>query len=506
MGEIKRFFECKNKDCEAKNKRWNNYIYQGEIQNCETCKRPTKAYRSIHSGKLFGRFKCERVIRGKICGSEWFSGNAYYNTWQKCLRCKNNCKPFYLKEHDQNGGVVTKRHPDHLCQKCIELKEETGNSFARCDESDDYSSESDDDYDEDYYWEYTNPGEYKLQNWFYTDDKVYLQAPCRLHDYKNRLESGSVKRAPSCDPYRKLYFLHLAMLAANKESSDKKKNALKNFNVFYTEKLEEKNKIEAPLIFYTERLRQRYETRYRKYRIDYEGLTLEKAKSLYENMLREIENDKKKAKNKREQKLREEKSKREKQAKKKKEEAKKKKLENWFYTADEIYPDAPFRLKDYRKMLDSGSVKEAPSCEPYRKLYFLHLEKLAAENQSDDKKKEAEKMFYKLYTAELREVANKKTKLAKKEAVSKTVAKTAPKDKTDDNKKKTNSSKKNQKNYQKKANNIDDNKENTTSAKTSKSQQNESSLEKKMAALTVSSSQKATRTSTSSRRVLTKLG
>jgi len=76
--------------------------------------------------------------KGKICGNEWFSGNAYFNTWQKCQKCHNKCKPYYLKEHDESNGVVTKPHPDRLCQKCMEFKEETGNSFARCDGREDY--------------------------------------------------------------------------------------------------------------------------------------------------------------------------------------------------------------------------------------------------------------------------------------------------------------------------------------------------------------------------------
>jgi len=46
--------------------------------------------------------------------------------------------------------------------------------------------------------------------------------------------------------------------------------------------------------------------------------------------------------------------------------------ENWFYTANKVFLDAPFRLQDYKEKLESGSVKEAPSCEPYQKLYFLH--------------------------------------------------------------------------------------------------------------------------------------
>jgi hypothetical protein len=70
------------------------------------------------------------------------------------------------------------------------------------------------------------------------------------------------------------------------------------------------------------------------------------------------------------------------------------------------------------------------------------LLKLAAENQSEDKKKKAGNMFNNLYSWKLIEVAKKKKRLAKKEAVlqlCKTAPKTAPKDKTGNNKEKTTS-------------------------------------------------------------------
>ena len=68
--------------------------------------------------------------------------------------------------------------------------------------------------------------------------------------------------------------------------------------------------------------------------------------------------------------------------------------------------------------------------------------KLAAENQSEDEKKKARNMFNNLYSIKLHEVAKKKKKLAKKEAVlqlRKTAAKAASKNKTGDNKEKTTS-------------------------------------------------------------------
>jgi hypothetical protein len=89
--------------------------------------------------------------------------------------------------------------------------------------------------------------------------------------------------------------------------------------------------------------------------------------------------------------------------------------ENWFYTADEVYLDAPFRLQDYKEKLESGSVKEAPSCEPYRKLYFLHLNRLAAENQPKNEKKKARVMFINLYSQKMLPFVKLQKNLAKKE-------------------------------------------------------------------------------------------
>jgi len=115
---------------------------------------------------------------------------------------------------------------------------------------------------------------------------------------------------------------------------------------------------------------------------------------------------------------------------------------NWFYSADEVYLDAPFRLQDYKEKLDSGSVKEAPSCEPYRQLYFLHLAVLAADKQSKDKKKKARNMFNNLYSVQIQKIANKNKKLTKKELANKAKANSPSKNKSDDNKENTNSAKK----------------------------------------------------------------
>ena len=93
--------------------------------------------------------------------------------------------------------------------------------------------------------------------------------------------------------------------------------------------------------------------------------------------------------------------------------------------------------------LDSGSVKEAPSCEPYRQLYFLHLAVLAAGKQSNDKKNKAKNMFNNLYRIQIEKVANKNKKLTKKEHANKAKANSPSKDKSDDNKENTNSAKKN---------------------------------------------------------------
>ena len=63
--------------------------------------------------------------------------------------------------------------------------------------------------------------------------------------------------------------------------------------------------------------------------------------------------------------------------------------------------------------LESGSVKEAPLCDPYRQLYFLHLAVLSAEKQSSDKKKKAKNMFNNLYSVNIQKIANKKKKIEK---------------------------------------------------------------------------------------------
>jgi len=93
--------------------------------------------------------------------------------------------------------------------------------------------------------------------------------------------------------------------------------------------------------------------------------------------------------------------------------------------------------------LDSGSVKEAPSCEPYRQLYFLHLAVLAADKQSKDKKKKARNMFNNLYSVQIQKVANKNKKLSKKELANKAKANSPSKNKSDDNKENSNSAKNN---------------------------------------------------------------
>jgi hypothetical protein len=70
------------------------------------------------------------------------------------------------------------------------------------------------------------------------------------------------------------------------------------------------------------------------------------------------------------------------------------------------------------------------------------LDKLAAENQPEEKRKKAWNKFSNLYSVKLNEVANEKKKLAKKESVLQlciTAPKTAPKDKTGNNKEKTTS-------------------------------------------------------------------
>ncbi|CBY38682.1 unnamed protein product [Oikopleura dioica] len=405
MGVITRFFECKNKNCHAENKRWDNDNYQEEIQNCpnKKCKRPTKAYRAVHRDKLFGEFKCEKKRKGKICGNEWFSGNAYFNTWQKCQKCHNKCKPYYLKEHDESNGVVTKPHPDRLCQKCMEFKEETGNSFARCDGREDYFVDEN----------------------LLRERAIMMKKAKKIREEERRLEESKKRKEAEKKEHKR------------REEEDKKKKEGKKELAKENFKSSKSQQKKVSLD------KKPNKTKYQN----------DQSQDLSDDDYWDSDNEEDR--------------------------------ENWFYTADEVYFDAPFRLQDYKIKLDSGSVKEAPSCEPYRQLYFLHLAVLSTGKQSNDKKKKARNMFNNLYSVQIQKIANKNKKLTKKELANKAKANSPSKNKSDDNKENTNSAKNN--------------------SISTKSQQKEASLEDKMAALTVTSSQKATRTSTSSRRVLKQL-
>ena len=146
MGKIIRHFQCRNKNCKKKPK-WANSKYQvGKIitrsiyiscfyslvkiilkaveQECVHCKQVIKAYKSENQGRLFGEFNCK-------CGSKWFSGNSYEDSWHQCSKCGAECYPSNLREHDKmeskdesDEEKVEKKKKSkkkHFCQKCKEL-------------------------------------------------------------------------------------------------------------------------------------------------------------------------------------------------------------------------------------------------------------------------------------------------------------------------------------------------------------------------------------------------
>jgi len=299
MGKIIRHFQCRNKNCKKKPK-WANSKYQAVEQECGHCKQVTKAYKSENQGRLFGEFNCK-------CGSEWFSGNSYEDSWHQCSRCSAKCYPLNLREHDkkeskdesdEDKDEKKKRwKKKHFCQKCKELgyncqedvdilmrknkplssllgdvflpqppkisifegldekplfpienidkeqkklpknttnkqkKKQKKKKDAQANTESIQEKESKKDGD---FWDSDN--EHDKAKWFYTADDVYDDAPFRLEDYKEKLASGSVKEAPLCNPYRKLYFDHLNTVKQREENKAKKDKAEKGLKGVATSK------------------------------------------------------------------------------------------------------------------------------------------------------------------------------------------------------------------------------------------------------------------------------
>ncbi|XP_071537116.1 zinc finger CCHC domain-containing protein 24-like [Panulirus ornatus] len=64
-----------------------------------------------------GRFHCSK------CKNEWFSANSWANSFQKCKGCNGKIYPY--QQFPPWKGTGQKKnippHPQHLCQKCMQL-------------------------------------------------------------------------------------------------------------------------------------------------------------------------------------------------------------------------------------------------------------------------------------------------------------------------------------------------------------------------------------------------
>jgi len=69
--------------------------------------------------RCFGEYRCPQ------CSRRWMSGNSWSNTGQECKKCRINVFPHKQRPLEQPDGLnvsdQSKEHPQHLCQKCVQL-------------------------------------------------------------------------------------------------------------------------------------------------------------------------------------------------------------------------------------------------------------------------------------------------------------------------------------------------------------------------------------------------
>ncbi|CAG5107658.1 Oidioi.mRNA.OKI2018_I69.chr1.g3431.t1.cds [Oikopleura dioica] len=530
MGKITRYFRCENKNCKIKPK-WSNDKHQAEEQECYHCHSTIEPYQYDYEGRLFGKFWCDR------CKKHWFSGNASHKKWQQCQKCSTHCFPVMLREHDirdsdeelESEEEVERPHPHHLCQRCQELKELYDDPDARC-VGVEYGKKSTSKNTKrsarkpkvlpaknekttatkppmnepkktvalglSHLLQYNfsnkesrlnmkikneNPFEMKAEADFqnqvnsYDDDWFYTaNLPYRMLDYKMKLESGQVTRSPLHDPYRQMYFENMRLIGHNQRTE---------FSPGFASYQQSR------------KYRQWHEADPVKMLIVPKTTTQAKAS---DKSATKKDNGKPKEQKK--------------SSKKKDDDDEYWDSEdeydrnNWFYFANDVYEDAPFRLVDYQEKLEAGLVKESPECDPYRKMYkqwyhakFVKMQKNAQTKSVTNAKKQ---------NPGTKQVAPDKTAVKKDQAKPKKQKKSSKKKdepKTGQSNTGEAKKKKRKRNRKKAAKTTDDNKENARKTK-NQVKKGETGLEAKMKTLTISSSQQATRTSTGSRRVLSKLG
>jgi len=70
--------------------------------------------------RCFGEFRCPQ------CERVWMSGNSWANTGQMCKSCEITVYPHSQRRLDEPDGKEelidkTKRHPQELCERCMQL-------------------------------------------------------------------------------------------------------------------------------------------------------------------------------------------------------------------------------------------------------------------------------------------------------------------------------------------------------------------------------------------------
>jgi len=68
------------------------------------------------------KFKCEGMLYGKYqckgkCTNEWTSAAAVDGSWQMCLKCKKKATPYYLREHDRREDEIEKEEEGKATQR-----------------------------------------------------------------------------------------------------------------------------------------------------------------------------------------------------------------------------------------------------------------------------------------------------------------------------------------------------------------------------------------------------
>ncbi|XP_065909237.1 zinc finger CCHC domain-containing protein 24-like isoform X2 [Dysidea avara] len=90
------------------------------IKDCSLARRKADGITPYQGKKrCFGEYRCPQ------CSRRWMSGNSWSNAGQECKKCRINVFPHKQRPLEQPDGLnvsdQSKEHPQHLCQKCVQL-------------------------------------------------------------------------------------------------------------------------------------------------------------------------------------------------------------------------------------------------------------------------------------------------------------------------------------------------------------------------------------------------